>query len=440
MSALTDLTDKGGMRFNSLNEWLTWQEDLHFTSIELGLDRCREVAKVMNLLSPGFTVISIAGTNGKGSSAAMLDLILRNAGYNVGIYTSPHLIRYNERIRIDGVEVSDDLLCQSFSQVDNARGDISLTYFEFGTLAALDIFHRSGIEIAIMEVGLGGRLDAVNILNADVALICSIDLDHENWLGHDRELIGREKAGIFRSNRAAICSDTNPPASIVESAEKVKANLYLSGTDFTYQISKNTWVWKTTSSTFNGLPIPGANGDIQVQNAAGILMVLDVISERFPVDKRDIYTSLLDFSLPGRFQLVPNKIPIVLDVAHNRQSAEVLADSLSKLPRVNETHVVIGMLKDKDHKSVFQALSKITDHWYIVSLDSSRGADSQTLTEVLNRLENVLPVNVFENVEIALQHANNSAQPDDRIIVSGSFLTVGAAIKWLKLDSEIGKF
>ncbi len=213
-STFTESISTAPMRFHSLAEWLAWQEGLHFTAIELGLDRCKEVADRMDLLSPDFLVISIAGTNGKGSSATMLDIMLRNSSYNVGLYTSPHLIRYNERIRIGGTEINDEIICQSFNRIDQARGDISLTYFEFGTLAALDIFQQAGIELAIMEVGLGGRLDAVNLLNADVALVCSIDLDHENWLGHNRDVIGHEKAGIFRAASPAVCSDLNPPESI----------------------------------------------------------------------------------------------------------------------------------------------------------------------------------------------------------------------------------
>ncbi|MEE9551556.1 MAG: Mur ligase family protein, partial [Gammaproteobacteria bacterium] len=246
----------GAMRFQTLAEWLAWQESLHFTAIELGLDRCLSVADTLGLLQPNYTVISVAGTNGKGSSVAMLESILRHAGYKTACYTSPHLVRYNERIQIKGEEVTDKALCKAFDRIDKARGDISLTYFEFGTLAALDIFQRSGIDIAILEVGLGGRLDAVNCLDADIALVTSIDIDHENWLGSDRESIAREKAGIFRTSRPAICSDPNPPDSLLRYADSQDTPLYLQDHDYKYQITKDTWLWQTDSIRYANLPKP----------------------------------------------------------------------------------------------------------------------------------------------------------------------------------------
>ncbi|MFQ5659356.1 MAG: bifunctional tetrahydrofolate synthase/dihydrofolate synthase [Gammaproteobacteria bacterium] len=422
------------MRFHSLAEWLSWQEGLHFTAVDLGLDRCYEVAVRIGLLTPDFMLISIAGTNGKGSSAAMLDLILRNAGYRVGNYTSPHLLRYNERIRVDGVEIDDDTLCQSFNRIDQARADISLTYFEFGTLAAIDFFHRSGVEIAILEVGLGGRLDAVNILDADVALVCSIDLDHENWLGHDREVIGAEKAGIFRAARPAICSDLNPPSSIIGHAAAIGSDLSLAGRDFGFQIGEDSWSWRSGLSVMKDLPKPDRFNDSLVQNAAGVLKILDVVSDRYPVDNKTVYESLQNFRLPGRFQRVPGKVSFVLDVAHNRQSAEVLAENLGKLGPVRSNHIVIGMLKDKDHSAVFQALSEFGDFWHLVTLDSERAADSQMLAEELYKMGNSNNITLFEAIDTALQQVCAQARTGDRVVVTGSFLTVGAAIRWLNIE------
>jgi len=267
------------MRFNTLQEWLAWQEGLHFTSIELGLDRCMLVAKRMGLLHPSHAVISVAGTNGKGSSVSMLRGILNNAGYNTGSYTSPHLIRYNERICINGEEVSDELLCASFERIDRARGDVSLTYFEFGTLAAFDIFQRAGVDIAVLEVGLGGRLDAVNCLDADAALITTIDLDHQNWLGPDRESIGREKAGIMRSTAPAVCSDPNPPATILEHAAQLGTSLYMPGRDYEHHVTGNSWVWQSGKIHLGNLPQPSLYNPEQMANAAGVLMTLTLLSD-----------------------------------------------------------------------------------------------------------------------------------------------------------------
>lgn len=431
---LKESVSNTSMRFNTLDEWLAWQEGLHFTAIELGLDRCNLVAERMALLSPDFAVVSIAGTNGKGSSAAMLDLVLRNSGYNVASYTSPHLIRYNERIRIKGVEVDDEMLCQSFNRIDKARADISLTYFEFGTLAALDLFHQAGIELAIMEVGLGGRLDAVNILDADVALVCSIDLDHENWLGHDRNAIGYEKAGIFRARTPAVCSDPKPPQSIVDHAATIGTDLYTVGRDFTFEVFDDSWTWQTEQTTLTGLPKPNLNNVRQVQNAAGVLKVLDILSDRFPVNHEVINASLRDFSLSGRFQVIPGRVPFVLDVAHNREAAQGLAENLEKLSSAGKTHIVIGMLKDKNHHAVFQALSQAGDLWYVASLDSDRGAQSQVLLEELSQIVNTDQIDIFEAIIPALECARDQAEAGDRIVVTGSFLTVGAAIRWLNIE------
>ncbi|MGH8245669.1 MAG: bifunctional tetrahydrofolate synthase/dihydrofolate synthase, partial [Gammaproteobacteria bacterium] len=357
-SAALASIDRLAPRFGSLKEWLFWQERLHFPAIELGLERSRTVAERLGLLPPGFTVLTIAGTNGKGSSAAMLDLALRGAGYRVGKYTSPHLMRYNERICVDGAEMTDDELCRVFDQVDGAREDVSLTYFEFGTLAALQVFREMHVDVAIMEVGLGGRLDAVNILDADVALVTTIDLDHERWLGSDRESIGREKAGIFRAGRPAVCADPHPPNSVIQAAQAVGATYYQAGRDFIYSVSGGRWDWRIAGGrALLAMPNPCTDHKRQVQNAAGVLMVLSVIADRFPVSAEVICASLGDFHLAGRFQIVPGQIPFVLDVAHNRQAAEVLAENLVRLPCTGRTHLVIGMLKDKNHRAFAEALS-----------------------------------------------------------------------------------
>jgi len=433
-SVLSSSPDKAGgpfsMRFETLEEWLRWQEELHFSAIELGLDRCRKVAEKMDLLRPSFTVISIAGTNGKGSSAVMLESILRQAGYRVGIYTSPHLIRYNERICIDGVEVDDAMLCRSFARIDRARGKVSLTYFEFGTLAAIDLFHQAGIDVAVLEVGLGGRLDAVNMLDADVALISTIDLDHQNWLGQTRELIGREKAGIFRPMRPAICADTDPPASIQAAADLVGARFFQAGRDFLVETGDSGWTWRSGLTCYENLPVPGGYPH-QVRNAAGVLMALHALSERFPVETGTIFRCLRDFTLPGRFQVIEDEVPLILDVAHNRQAAAILAENLQGMPRSGRNLAVAGMLKDKDHRAFFTSLAPVMDSWYLASLHNERGADGRDLDSALKSVDDHAMTQVFEEVEQALAAARAEARPGDRIIVTGSFLTIGAAIRQL---------
>jgi dihydrofolate synthase / folylpolyglutamate synthase len=421
----------GALRFNRLEKWLQWQEFLHFTAIELGLERCRRVANNMGLLKPAYNVISVAGTNGKGSSIKMLDQILRNANYKVGRYTSPHLLRYNERICINGEEVTDTELCESFDRIDRARGDISLTYFEFGTLAALDLFRQHNVELAILEVGLGGRLDAVNVLDADVALISSIDLDHQQWLGDNRESIGREKAGIFRNKAPAICSDPNPPQSLLDCADALGTPLSVLGRDYQLSITHDTWSWNSNNTSMQELPRPMQYCDFQLQNAAGVLMVLDKIQHEYPVSLENIKQGLNGFRLNGRMQIIHGEIPKILDVAHNRESVRALVENLRKIPCLGKTHLLVGMLKDKDHLEVFKVLNDIADSWNLVTLAQERGSDAKTLMsdlEVLGINENV---SEYASVDEALDKLHKSSMPGDRIVITGSFLTVGAALRHL---------
>ena len=425
--------DKEIVRFNDLHEWLEWQEELHYTTIELGLDRCTAVAENMGLLDPDFIVINVAGTNGKGSSVTMLDSILDNSGHKTGRYTSPHLIRYNERIALDGIEVTDQMLCESFSRIDHARGDISLTYFEFGTLAALDIFHRGNIDVALLEVGLGGRLDAVNCFDADVAMISSIDLDHMQWLGMDREAIGLEKAGIFRGSKPAVCSDPHPPETVLQYAEEIGAMLYIPGRDFNYQFAGDHWSWQWDSVVYESLPRPGRYNSCQVQNAAGVLMTLNILESRLPIKAGSIEKGLENFSLSGRFQVLTEEIQTILDVAHNAQAARMLVHNLKQFPNSGKTHVIIGMLKDKDIKGVLSELIEIADYWHTVSLSTSRGSDSETLKKELLELGVTVPIAKHNTVADAFLKLEDEAGVHDRIVVTGSFLTVGEATKHLEV-------
>jgi len=418
-------------RFGTLQEWLDWQVRLHFTAIELGLDRCRVVAERMGMLRPGFAVVSVAGTNGKGSSTTMLDQILRRGGWRTGRYTSPHLVRYNERICVNGVEVTDEALCRAFRRIDEARGDISLTFFEFGTLAAIDIFRDAGIDVAIMEVGLGGRLDAVNILDADVALLTTVHLDHQDWLGHDRESIGREKAGIFRAGRPAVCGDPSPPASVEQVAASLGARLFRANRDFHGEDAAGGWNWRFGPAARSGLPRPFVHHERYIQNAAAVLTVLDLLSARFPVADAAVRAGLAEFRLAGRLQIVPGEVSYVLDVAHNPEAAAVLAANLQRLPCAGETHLVIGMLRDKDHGGALRALSGSARRWYFASLDGERGAPAARLVDAFAALGGPGRYSVHGTVAEALAAAAGNAASGDRIVVTGSFVTVGAALSCL---------
>lgn len=421
------------MRFNCLEDWLAWQEGLHFTSIELGLERCMTVARRMGLLHPDYIVISVAGTNGKGSSVNMLRSILTHAGYATGCYSSPHLVRYNERISLNGVEVTDEMLCAAFDRVDRVRGDISLTYFEFGTLAALDIFQRAGIDVAVLEVGLGGRLDAVNCLDADAALITAIELDHENWLGRDRETIAREKAGIMRSGKVAVCSDAEPPQSLLEHAAALGINLSVPERDYSHHITNHCWEWQSGATVLGGLPRPSLYNTRQMENAAGVLMLLHSLSGRLPVEPRAIRRGLEEFTLSGRFQIVPDRAQLILDVAHNRQAMELLVQNLRGLPVPGKTHVLIGMLKDKNHTAIFNEIKEVADYWHLVTLEGPRGTDCDMLRKELAALGITGNVACYPTVADALNQVRSLVGPQDHIVVTGSFLTVGAAMQHLRL-------
>ncbi len=411
------------MRFPSLEAWLSWQETLHPSTIELGLERAGAVLDRMGLRHPPHAVITVAGTNGKGSSVAMLDAILRAAGYRVATYTSPHLLRYNERIRINGTMVDDQALCETFERVDQARGAISLTYFEFGTLAAFDLFSRAQLDCAILEVGMGGRLDAVNLLDADVALVATIDVDHAEWLGPDRETIAREKAGIFRAGHPAVCSDPQPPATLIDEAARIGARLYRLGRDYDYRCRDHGWEWWSGGARRDALPLPALRGASQLENAAGVLMVLEAIGGRLPVNQQQVRQGLLEVRLPGRFQVVPGPVTEIWDVAHNPESAQELAQTLRQMPCRGRTRAVVGMLADKDIEAVIKHLLPVVDSWYPATLSGLRGASASRILQALSEL-GVGAVQGYESVTAAHTAALRAAKPDDRVVTFGSFFTV----------------
>lgn len=417
-------------RFSTLTDWLAWQETLHPRKIDLGLERVARVAGRMQLLTPGHGVISVAGTNGKGSSVAMLESILSSAGYRVACYTSPHLLRYNERIRIAGEAVDDAALCAAFESVDQARGDTSLSYFEFGTLAAFSLFSQARLDIAILEVGMGGRLDAVNILDADAALVTSIDIDHSAWLGKDREAIGREKAGIFRAGRPAVCSDPEPPASVHRQAQAVSARWYAPGCGFDWTTAEPRWNWQSPGKVYRDLPLPALPGKHQLQNAAGVLMVLEVLATRFPLPRPAIERGLLTVTLAGRCQLIPGAVETLLDVAHNPGSAEKLVQLLRQRDVRGRTRMVLGMLADKDVAAFTAILHPEVDDWYLATLPGDRGLTAEQLQQFISGEVSRAPVRRFQDVATACTRAHADAKDGDRVVVCGSFVTVAEALVW----------
>lgn len=417
------------MRFRTLAEWLRWQETLHPRPMDLGLERCAEVAARMGLLDPSFAVVAIGGTNGKGSCAAMLDAMLRAGGHRTGVYTTPHLLRYNERIALCGRAVPDATLVQSFERVDAARGPTTLTYFEFGTLAALDIFARSGVEVALLEVGLGGRLDAVNVVDADVALVTTVDVDHVEWLGGDRESIAREKAGIFRRGRPAVCGDAEAPSTLDACARERGAPLHRLAREYDFEESGGGWRWWCRGTALEGLPRPGIDGIFQVQNAAAALMVLELARERLPVSESAIRAGLRASRLPARFQMFAGPVQRIVDVAHNVQAARALARTLRAHPCSGRTLAVFAMLADKDIAGVAAAVHELVDAWYLGGLAVPRGAPVQELSERVEGLIAGTPAAAFPDAAAAYAAAGAAAKPGDRIVAFGSFHTAAAALR-----------
>jgi dihydrofolate synthase/folylpolyglutamate synthase len=411
-------------RGEGLAAWLSYLERVHPRTIDLGLER---VARVRDRLGLALTctVVTVGGTNGKGSTCAMLEAMLRAAGYRVGLYTSPHLLRYNERVRIDGREATDAQLVAAFEHVETARGDTSLTYFEFGTLAAALLFRDAGLEVAVLEVGLGGRLDAVNLFDPDCAIVTSIGLDHMDYLGSTRESIGREKAGIFRLGRPAVVGDADPPRSLLEHAAHVRAHVLLNERDFGARAEAGQWTYWSAQGRSAGLPWPALRGDYQLANAAAALAALECLRQKVPIDMGAVRRGLVDVELPGRFQVLPGRPVVVLDVAHNPQAAERLRESLTRMGSFATTYAVFGMLKDKDIAGVAAALAGGVDRWLLAPLPGPRGATTGELRMRLGAAGISTPVEVFASVSAAYRHARERARADDRILVFGSFHTVG---------------
>jgi dihydrofolate synthase / folylpolyglutamate synthase len=412
-----------------LEAWLAYIEGLHPATIDMGLDRINEV--LARLDAPKTCPLFIVGgTNGKGSTCTMLEAILLSAGYRVGKYLSPHLIRFNERVRVDGREATDAELIAGFAAVERARGDTQLTYFEFTTLAAWVSFAQAKPEALVLEVGLGGRLDAVNAFEPDCSILTNVAMDHMDYLGDTRERIGWEKAHIFRAAKPAICADPEPPQSVLDHAAQIGADLRLLGRDFGFEmLDKQQWLFGGRIDgevrKRSGLPYPSMRGGNQLFNASACLAALEALRERLPVGAQDIRQGLLRATLPGRFQVLPGRPTVILDVGHNPHAALVLRDNLENMGFHSNTRAVVGMLRDKDMGGVFAALRGRVDAWYVATLDNSRGARASELAEAIESAAAGGTVQQFDSPQAAYLRARSDAGQDDRILVFGSFYTVG---------------
>ncbi|WP_291918192.1 bifunctional tetrahydrofolate synthase/dihydrofolate synthase [Limnohabitans sp.] len=414
----------------TLQEWLDWCEQLHPVAIDMGLDRVKTVADRMDLRFD-CPVITVAGTNGKGSTCAMLEAVLLQAGYRTGVYTSPHLVHFEERCRLHGESASPEAFAAAFAVVEAVRGDVSLTYFEFSTLAILHLMAQSNLDVAILEVGLGGRLDAVNIIDADCAVITSIDIDHTAILGKDRESIGFEKAGIMRAGRPVIVSDPVPPQSVIDHAAAVGAELWLFGRDFNFSGDKQQWAWAGRDRRYSGMAYPALRGANQLINASGVLAALDALRQRIPVTAQAVRNGLAMVELPGRFQIVPGQPVLVLDVAHNPHSVAALAANLDAMGFYPTTHAVLGAMADKDLLPMLQKVNPMVDKWYFTDLPlprAAKAADLQLAWQAQNTRSDTAS-SVHADPMQALQAAIDASDPADRIVVFGSFYTVGGVLK-----------
>ncbi|MGE5116822.1 MAG: bifunctional tetrahydrofolate synthase/dihydrofolate synthase [Betaproteobacteria bacterium] len=400
----------------------------------MGLDRVERVRARLGLRF-ACPVVTVAGTNGKGSTCAMLEAIALQAGYRVGVYTSPHLVRFEERCRVDGAAVGAAALLPHFEAVEAARGDVPLTYFEFTSLVIMRLLSRSPLDLAVLEVGLGGRLDAVNVIDTDCAVVTSIDVDHVAYLGPDRESIGFEKAGIMRTGRPAVVSDPQPPRRLVDHATEIDADLRLFGRDFHYTAQQGEsgtwqqWSWIGRAKRYNGLAYPALRGTNQLLNASGVLAAFEALHERLPIAAQAVRAGLALVELPGRFQIVPGEPTLVLDVAHNPHAVATLAVNLDQMGFYPRTHAVFGAMRDKDTAGMIERIAALVDVWHCCDLPTPRAARASELAAQLAALDPPRPATCHPDPMTALRAAVESANPTDRIIVFGSFYTVGGVLK-----------
>jgi dihydrofolate synthase / folylpolyglutamate synthase len=432
----------------SLAEWLALQEAAHPKSIDLGLARVAAVARRLGVERPSAAVITVGGTNGKGSTAAHLEALLLAAGRSVGLFTSPHFLRYNERIRIDGADAADEQITGAFERIEAARGAVTLTFFEYNTLAALYLFAERRVEFALLEVGLGGRLDATNLVDADVSVVCSVGFDHRDWLGETLEEIGREKAGIFRAARPAVLGTARMPASVYATIERLGAKPIVAERDFFWRLHSSgaqaRWSYQGTRLHLTDLPPSALAGSIQYRNAATALAALEALAAAGPrvaaaepvlaaLTAPTVASALRRVRLAGRFQIVPGPVEWILDIAHNPPAAEVLASQLEERPCRGQTLAVVGILGDKDAPAIGAALATAVQRWFLCDLPGPRGIAA---AELARRLQAVAhhPI-LAASVREACEAARDAARPGDRVVVCGSVHTVGPALEWLGVYS-----
>jgi dihydrofolate synthase/folylpolyglutamate synthase len=444
--------------FASLAQWLSYLEVAHPTAINLGLERVRTVKETLGIHFD-CPVITVGGTNGKGSTCAMLESILLQAGFRVGCHTSPHLLSFNERARLNGQAMCDEALLPHFEAVEQARRHlspdqpyqpqlVSLTYFEFTTLAILHAFASNTLDVVILEVGLGGRLDAMNVIDTDCAIITSIDIDHTAYLGDTREAIAREKAGIFRPGKPAICADPLPPSTLLEAAHEVGADVWQVGRDFRYAVQKNherqQWDYVGRNRTYPALAYPALRGANQLLNASAALAAMESLHDKLPICARDIRLGLANVSLPGRFQVLPGRPTVILDVAHNPHAAAVLQHNLGNMGYFPYTYAVFGAMKDKDLVEIVKRMKGVIDHWCLTDLPIARAASLATLQAALHRAGVEIPdaadttksINSFSTPAQAYKNARERASQDDRILVFGSFYTVAGVMPCIHLNQR----
>ena len=414
-----------------LGDWLELQQSVHPRSIDLGLTRVGRVARTLGLDQPKCPVITVAGTNGKGSVVAHSDALLRALGFSTGVFTSPHLVRYNERICVNGGEASDEEIVAAFDRIEAARGDTTLTYFEFNALAALAIFKERKVDVAVLEVGLGGRLDAVNLLDADVGVVTSIGLDHRDWLGDTLDAIGREKAGIFRGGRPAVLGSPDMPPSIHETIASVGAHAVTAESDFRWNVHARGWNYHGLDVTLEGLPAPALAGAIQYRNASTAFAAVESLRLGRRLDAGAAVSALQSVQLRGRFQIIPGHVEWILDVAHNEPAAAVFAAHLAARPCSGRTIAVTGILGDKDIPAVGRVLHPLIDHWIMCTVSEPRGLPAEELGRRLALGES--STELASSAEAGCEAAKRRAQPADRVVVFGGFHIVGRALEWLRI-------
>jgi dihydrofolate synthase/folylpolyglutamate synthase len=415
----------------TLGEWLELQQSVHPTSIDLGLTRVTEVARQLGIDRARCPVITVGGTNGKGSVVAHLDALLRALGLSTGVFTSPHLVRYNERICVNGVEVSDEDLVAAFDRIESARGATTLTYFEYSALAALLVFAERRVDVAILEVGLGGRLDAANMIDADVSVVTSIGFDHRDWLGDTLEAIGREKAGIFRAGRPAVLGSPLMPASVFGTIAKLAARQVMAESDFTWAVHARSWNYHGLEVSLDGLPPSALAGAIQYRNAATAIAAVEALRTGKRLEASAVSAALEAVKLAGRFHVVPGPVEWILDVCHNEPAARVFASHLAARPSSGRTIAVVGILGDKDIAAIGRLMHPLVDLWIVCAVSVPRGLPAEELARRLALGDD--DVRLAESTEAGCEAARLLAVPGDRVVVCGGFHVVGSALRWLRI-------